>query len=245
MCGCGRARYREWAVDRWAGDTCGQGTGGGFRPGRASVTLGLWGGCLGGFGYVGAEHRLEPRAHSVGCTDPPTGSWGMELQCAPTQPRLGGPMNRGLGQPWSLCLEQGGVDKLPGVALGRRPGFQVVRPAPGPGLRMHPPCSLPASLRGLCPERAPQRGLGGFQSRHAQAHGFQTLHPTIWNTFHIVTHQTGVLIYLERRANPNLHERALTTWRAFGSFLFHFILYKMLVADLTKWILQRGCCLAV
>lgn len=42
--------------------------------------------------------------------------------------------------------------------------------------------------------------------------------------FTLVTLQTGVLIYLERKPNQSFHERALTTWRAFRYFPFYFIL---------------------
>lgn len=61
-------------------------------------------------------------------------------------------------------------------------------------------------------------------TRHAQAHGLQTLQPTLRNTFHIATPQTGTLVYLERKASQDSRERILATWRAFRYLLFYFIL---------------------
>lgn len=161
MCGWGRTGYREWVVDRWAHGTCGQGIGIGFLLGRASgqqpAQLCLRGEAAWGvLGMWGRSAALSHK-HRTWAADPCTGSRGTELQCGPGQPRLGGPTNGRLGKQLSLCLEQGGGQQVAQCLSGLRAWVPGGPPGTHPWA---PQASLflrPASLMGLCWERAPQR----------------------------------------------------------------------------------------
>lgn len=78
QCLTGRARCGEWVVDQWAPWDLWPG----HRPQfpawpshrlAACVALGLWGGCLEGFGHVGVGCCCEPQ-HGTWAADPCTGS---------------------------------------------------------------------------------------------------------------------------------------------------------------------------